>query len=116
VGLLSLLLVWLLVRWWLNPVYVSDPQPRDPPRALELADRIDLNTADEQMLSALPMIGPRRARDIVAYRQRFTRDNPGQPAFARLEDLYRIRGFGPAIVAQLQPYLIFPRRTPTTAP
>ena len=110
------MLGYLAIRWWLNPMYVSDPQPRDPPRAIELADRIDPNTADAATLAALPMIGEKRARDIVGYRERFLKDNPGKVAFQRPQDLYRIRGFGVAIVAQIQPYLLFPDKAPATRP
>jgi hypothetical protein len=116
IGLLVAILIYLAVRWWLNPLYVSDPQPRDPPRAVELADRIDPNTADWQTLAALPIIGQKRAREIVAYREKFVANNPGKLAFARIDDLYRMKGFGTAIVAQIEPYLIFPRQPPTTRP
>jgi DNA uptake protein ComE-like DNA-binding protein len=114
IALLCLLLVYLLVRLWMNPSYVSDPQPPVPARAAEVENRIDPNTADWSTLAALPQIGERRARDIVAYREQFVAQNPGQVAFARPEDLYRIRGFGVAIVALIEPYLIFPSTQPST--
>ncbi len=85
--LLSVALIYFTVRLIRNPVYTPDPQPRDPPRAAELADRIDPNTADAATLAALPMIGQSRANDIVAYRDRVAAQNPGKPAFAPIEDL-----------------------------
>jgi len=112
--LLAAVLLYLGLRLIRNPVYVSDPQPRDGPRAAELADRIDPNTADVATLAALPMIGQRRAEDIVAYRERFAAQNPGKSAFTRLEDLLRIHGFGTAMIEHLRPYLIFPRASPAT--
>jgi hypothetical protein len=112
--LLAAVVLYLTLRLIRNPVYVSDPQPRGGPRAAELADRIDPNTADVAMLAALPMIGQRRAEDIVAYRERFAAQNPGKPAFTRLEDLLRIHGFGTAMIEHLRPYLIFPRASPAT--
>ncbi len=114
IALLAVVLVYLAVRLIRNPVYVSDPQPRDPPRALELADKIDPNTADVATLAALPMIGERRARDIVEYRERFVAQNPGKLAFTRLEDLLRIKGFGPAMIEHVRPYLTFPSKPPAT--
>jgi DNA uptake protein ComE-like DNA-binding protein len=116
IGLLLLILIYLIARLIMNPVYVSDPQPRVPARADELADKIDPNTADWQTLAALPIIGEKRARDIVAYRERFVAENPGKTAFTRPEDLYRIRGIGDAMLSQIQPYLTFPATTtqPTT--
>ena len=114
--LLSIILLYLTVRLIVNRVYVSDPQPRDPPRALELADKIDPNTADVATLAALPMIGERRARDIVEHRERFVAQSPGKLAFTRLEDLLRIKGFGPAMIEHVRPYLTFPRQPATTQP
>ena len=109
-------LIYLAIRLIRNPVYVSDPQPRDPPRAVELADRIDPNTADVATLAALPMIGQRRAQDIVDYRERYVVQNPGKPAFTRVEDLVRIKGFGGAMIEHVRPYLTFPKQPPTTRP
>lgn len=115
--LVSGLLVLLVFRHLLNPAYVPDPQPVVPSRFADLADRIDPNTADWQTLAALPSIGEKRAKQIVAYRDDFTARHPGQPAFARPDDLQRIRGIGPAITAAIQPYLIFPTAAaPTTRP
>jgi hypothetical protein len=105
--LLAAMLVFLAIRLTRNPVYVPDPQPRDPPRAHELADRIDPNTADWTLLAALPMIGEKRARDIVAYREGHAQHHPGEPAFRRIEDLMRIKGFGTAMIGHLRPYLVF---------
>jgi DNA uptake protein ComE-like DNA-binding protein len=65
------------------------------------------------------MIGQSRANDIVAYRDRVAAQNPGKPAFARIEDLYNIKGFGPAMIEHVRPYLVFPKRnvaTTTTTP
>jgi competence protein ComEA len=99
------------VRYALNPMHVSNPQPLVPPRASELADRIDPNTADLDSLAALPLIGERRARDIVAYRERFVADHPSEAAFKKPDDLLRIRGIGASMVDQLKPYLLFPPAT-----
>jgi competence ComEA-like helix-hairpin-helix protein len=112
--LLACALIYLTIRLIRNPVYVSDPQPRDPPRALELADKIDPNTADVATLAALPMIGQRRAQDIVDYRERYVAQNPGKLPFTRVEDLVRIKGFGSAMIEHVRPYLTFPRQSPTT--
>ena len=109
------ILTYLAIRLVRNPIYVADPQPRDGPRAAELADKIDPNTADVATLAALPMIGQRRAQDIVAYRERFVAQNPNRPAFTRVEDLLRIRGFGSAMIEHVRPYLTFPRERPPPA-
>jgi hypothetical protein len=107
------LLVYLVVRVLLNPLYVSDPQPARPPRYDELADKIDPNTADWQTLAALPGLGEKRAKTIIEYREAFTKEHPERVAFEEPEDLLLVRGIGPSMFATLRPYLLFP---PTTQP
>ena len=114
IALLSFIFLHLVIRLVLNPSHVADPQPPTGPRADEVENRIDPNTVDWSTLAALPQIGEKRARDIVAYREQFVAENPGKIAFTRAEDLYRIRGFGVAMVSLIEPYLIFPKQTPTT--
>jgi DNA uptake protein ComE-like DNA-binding protein len=115
IGLSAALVIYLSIRLWLNPQYVSDPQPSHPPHELDLQDRIDPNTADVATLAALPMIGEKRARDIVTYREQFvTQHAPGEAAYKRAEDLLRIRGIGNAMLQTLRPYLIFPQNRAST--
>lgn len=106
-ALLLLLIIVLSIRYTMNPVYVSDPPPVDPPRLNELANGIDPNTADESALAALPIIGPSRARDIIVFRTEFTSAHPGITPFQRPEDLTRVKGIGPATVDSLKSYLVF---------
>ena len=107
--ILAGLLVYGSIRLFLNRAYVPNPQPITPSHASELADKIDPNTADAPTLSVLPLIGDKRAADIVAYRERYTREHPGEVAFKSVEDLLKIRGIGVATIEQLRPYLIFPK-------
>jgi len=116
IGLILLLAGYVAIRFWLNPAYVSDPQPLVPSRASELADRLDPNTATVDELAALPMIGERRARDIIVYRDKFTSQHPGKIAFEESTDLLAIRGIGNAILQQIRPFLIFPKERPATQP
>ena len=108
--------LYLTVRLVIYPAYVSDPQPEHPPREQELADRIDPNTADWQELSALPLIGDKKAQDIVAYREQYMVQNHSSIAFSTVRDLMNIRGIGTATTQQLEPYLIFPGQRFITAP
>jgi hypothetical protein len=108
VALLLILCAVFAVRLGCNRAYVSDPPPPRGPRFDEVADRIDPNTADLATLSALPMIGERRAQDIIDYRERRLAREPGRTVFTRPEDLLRIKGFGQASVENLRPYLMFP--------
>lgn len=114
-ALVALVLVVTSVRALLNRQHVDDPPPETPSRAGDLMDRIDPNTADVATLAALPMIGPKRAADLVAFRDRARERRPQRAVFVRVEDLLAISGFGPATIRQLEPYLVFPP-APTTQP
>jgi hypothetical protein len=116
---LFLLLGVLTIQRIRRPYYVSDPQPEKPAHFDELADRIDPNSADAATLSALPMIGPKRAADIVEYRESFVARNPGKLAFEKPEDLLHIKGIGGAMLASVRPFLLLPadnRPDPATRP
>lgn len=114
-GLLLAVGVVLAVRWWLNPAQIPDPLPPEPVMT-GLADRIDPNTADWPALAALPGVGEKLAQQIVAYRDGFQKDHPGQPAFATLKDLQEVRGIGPATAAQLEQFLSLPVDRPADGP
>lgn len=58
-------------------------------------ERVSLNTATVDELMQLPGVGPGRARAIVDDRER-------RGPYRSLDDLTRVRGIGPAIVAQLR--------------
>jgi competence protein ComEA len=76
-------------------------RPRSTPTkpVLEVSElKLDPNRATAEALTALPHIGPTLARRIVEARA----DGP----FRSPEDLRaRVRGIGPATLAQIQPYL-----------
>jgi competence ComEA-like helix-hairpin-helix protein len=57
---------------------------------------VNLNTATQAELEALPRIGPKTAERILELRAR-------QGAFARPEDLTRVRGIGPKTMDRLRP-------------
>ena len=113
-GILVCLFVFLSIRYACNPVYVSDPQPEMPARFDDLADRIDPNTADWETLAALPGIGEKRAKDIIAYRDRAAAEHRGTPVFEKPTDLLKIRGVGRAMMEGMEPYLTFPASAPAT--
>lgn len=66
---------------------------------LLLALPIPLGTASAADLEALPGIGPVRAAAIAADRAR-------RGPFARVEELERVRGIGPATLARLRPWVV----------
>ncbi|OSI14658.1 ComEA family DNA-binding protein [Neisseria dumasiana] len=62
--------------------------------ALSLA-AVNINTATEEELKALPGIGPSKAAAIVAYRQ-----HNGQ--FKSVDDLKNVKGIGEGVLAKLR--------------
>lgn len=82
------------LRPWLHA-----PNP-PPPAPVAL---IDPNTASLESLESLPRVGPVMAARIAA----------GRP-YARLEDLDRVKGIGPATLAALGPRLALGPRAPPT--
>ena len=59
--------------------------------------RLDLNRALPGALEALPGVGPRRARAIVAER--------AKRPFSGVGDLVRVRGVGPRTLEDIQPWV-----------
>jgi len=57
---------------------------------------IDINAASAEDLTALPGVGPARARAVVEYRRT-------HGPFRRVEDLVRVPGFGPRTVEKIRP-------------
>jgi hypothetical protein len=114
VALLAALCLMFSLRYACNRAYVPDPPPTRGPRYDEVADRIDPDIADVGTLSALPMIGEKRAQDIVEYRETRRARRPGQRVFNTPEDLLQIRGFGRATIELLRPHLLFPAPAPAT--
>ncbi|HEX2972267.1 MAG TPA: helix-hairpin-helix domain-containing protein [Tepidisphaeraceae bacterium] len=111
------LLVYLGVTYSRNPVYVNDPQTAEGSRASQLPNGVDPNTADVGTLAAIPVMGKALAERIVADRDAYSEANPGKVPYARLDDLLRVKGIGPATLSRLEPYLIFPQEDrPTTQP
>ena len=108
--LLSILFIWLCIRFAMNRRYVSDPQPPNGSRADELASRIDPNTADWQTLAAIPELGEKRAKAIVEYREQIHQKDPQRIVFAAPTDLLPIRGIGQATMENMEPYLLFPSK------
>ncbi len=68
---------------------------------------VDINRAPQHELEALPEVGPGLAMRIVDSRQ-------GQGPFRHIDDLLRVRGFGPRTLEQLRPMLLV--RMPQQAP
>jgi hypothetical protein len=70
-------------------------------------ERINPNDASVASLMRLPGVGLTRARAIVDYRSRPAGRTSPRPAFADGQDMQRIKGFGPATVEDILPWLQF---------
>lgn len=69
-----------------------------PAEAPAEAGKININTATAAELERLPKIGPSIAQRIIAYRD-------ANGPFARVEDLQKVKGIGPATFAALKDYV-----------
>ena len=56
---------------------------------------IDINTADARLLETIKGIGPGKAREITAYRKEHGK-------FASIEDLAKVKGIGPKLIAKIK--------------
>lgn len=70
---------------------------------------INLNTATEAQLEALPGIGPKAAQRILEFRQK----NGG---FKKLEDLMNVKGIGEKNFLKLKPYITLGAQKADPAP
>ena len=111
-GVVLILCTAFFVRALRNPTRVTDPPAPHGDRANALAARIDPNTADWPAWAGLPLIGEKRAKDIVSFRQAWMADHPGELPFRKPEDLARVKGIGKATVEALTPFLVFPADEP----
>lgn len=111
---LFVLVGFCVYRYFAGRSHISDPPPPQGERWADLADKIDPNTADWSELAALPAIGEKRAKAIVARREIVKSRDPKAIAFTRPEDLFYVDGFARALVEQARPYLEFPATQPAT--
>ena len=111
---LLIFIACLIVALIRKPASILDPMPDKSARFDELVDQIDPNVADAETLSALPQLGPKRAKDIVEYRERIRAGDASRVVFKKLDDLMRVRGIGAAMTEHLNPFLKFPTTAPTT--
>lgn len=62
-----------------------------------IAGKIDINSADEEMLTNLPGVGPSTATRINDYRK-------ANGPFKSVDDLLNIKGIGPKVLDKIKPF------------
>jgi DNA uptake protein ComE-like DNA-binding protein len=106
------ILAWWAYQAYRNPTIIDYPQTGPGISADNLEDRLDPNHATAAELAALPAIGPKVARQMLAYRERYRRDGRDGEAFKNPTDLLKVPGIGFNTLQQLEPYLKFPLPEP----
>jgi competence protein ComEA len=92
------LVLLLAAAFALSPALSRAVASSRPASTVSMADPIDVNQASAAELSLLPGVGPSLAAAIVA-------DRESRGAFRRPQDLDRVRGIGPAILARILPHV-----------
>ena len=72
--------------------------PLNPPKMKVLSIPININTAKVEELDILPGVGPKMAQAIVDFRE-------AHGKFSALEDLQKVKGFGPKKFAAIRPHI-----------
>ncbi|CCQ12380.1 Late competence protein ComEA, DNA receptor [Pseudoalteromonas luteoviolacea B = ATCC 29581] len=83
------------IALFLLPVYASSLSAKSEVKTVEVATKVNINTAGVAQLSTLPGIGEKKARDIIQYREQ-----NGQ--FKTLEQLQSVKGIGPKLLARIK--------------
>jgi len=77
----------------------EDDRRKPTPTPPSMVAPLDLNRATEKQLEALPAIGPKHARSIIASR------NARGGHFDKIEDLLKIDGIGDKTLDAIRPYV-----------
>jgi competence protein ComEA len=72
-----------------------------PAKLKVLSIPVSVNSATAEELDALPGIGPKTARAIVEFREKYGK-------FSSPEDLLQVPGIGPKKLAALNPHITIP--------
>ena len=91
VAIPGILAVAVAAAWWRNAARAGTDGWVPAP--------VDLNAAGTAELTSLPGVGPALAAAIVA-------DRDANGAFRSVEDLDRVRGIGPGLLARIRPHAV----------
>ena len=113
-AVLGLLVLGLILWQWSSRTHYLGADIEVEEHKVEASSaRIDPNIAGVAELMAMPGIGPALADRIVSYRRDYQgRHGPEARAFAKLDDLQKVKGIGPRTAEKMEPYLEFQEATP----
>ncbi|MFK7161126.1 helix-hairpin-helix domain-containing protein [Marinospirillum sp. MEB164] len=93
-------LFWLLFLCSLSLAHAAPPTEQETQNVIEASQRLNINQADLQQLTALPGIGPSRAAAIIELREQ-------RGGLTDANQLLEVRGIGPVILQSLEPLISF---------
>ncbi len=100
---LAFALLAMVALYWYPPLWQPGYAPQNAAPFFEKAlEGVDINHATAEELTALPGIGPKKARAIVEYRE-------ANGPFAKPDDLLLVNGIGPATLEGMLDDLVFVR-------
>lgn len=70
------------------------------------AEKLNSNTASVYKLAELPSLGPKKAQQIIDYRQRYVVEGK-EKAFKTAEDMENIKGIGGKTIDKIRQWLVF---------
>ena len=94
-----LLVVSLFVLSSTGQVFAADKAVKPSVAAVEMSDKINVNTATNEQLAAIKGIGVKKAQAIIDYREEHGN-------FARLNDLIKVKGIGESTLKKIEPFVM----------
>lgn len=92
--LISTLVTIILLQFSYAQMAHAESQPNTS-HMVEQLEAIDINTADEQQLKALPGIGRSKAKAIIEYRETYGH-------FNSIEEITLVKGIGNKMLAKIK--------------
>ena len=86
--------IWTGVAW-----FTSTGGKDSAPSPGEAAIKVDMNSADLRQIMLLPGLGEKTAQAIID-------DRKTRGPFAKIEDLDRVKGIGPATIERISGYAV----------